>query len=130
VREDLVSKTEGPDAIVESFSVDPTVKELSFLYGEDTAIAYGDATSHFLLADGRALDVGGPWTASMVKDGDRWLIAAFHSSTGMFDNPLLAAMQRFALWGIAIAAVVGLVLGWVVTVLARKLRGGRATAAA
>src|SRR5687767_6227482 len=42
VREYYRSKTEGEDAIVESFSVDPKVTELSFLYGEDTAVAYGD----------------------------------------------------------------------------------------
>jgi len=130
VRTYYKSKTEGSGAIVKSFSVDPEVQELSFLYGGDTAIAYGSAVSHFLLRDGRKIDVRGPWTATMVKDGDRWVIAAFHSSVGMFDSPLLRAALRFAYWGIAIAAVIGLLAGIGLPVVVRKLRGEKPTPAA
>lgn len=124
------SKTEGEDALVESFSVEPETKELSFLYGGDTAVAYGDAISYFDLKDGRQLSVNGPWTATMVKDAGRWRIAAFHSSTGLFDNPLLSALRQFALWGIGIAGVVGLLLGIVAMVILRKFRKPRTVASA
>jgi uncharacterized protein (TIGR02246 family) len=130
VRAYYKSKTEGEDAIVARFGVTPEVRELSFLYGDDTAIAYGDAVSHFVLTDGRELDVQGPWTASMVKGESGWLIAAFHSSAGLFDNPLVTKLTQFAYWGIGIAAAVGLLLGIVLTIAARKLRGGKPTAAA
>lgn len=122
VREYYRSKTEGEEAIVQSFSLDPKVKELSFLYNDDTAVAYGEAVSHFTLNDGRKLDIGGPWTATVTKADDQWRIAAFHSSVGVFDNPLLGSVRRFALWGIAIAAAVGLLLGAVGLALLRKLR--------
>jgi uncharacterized protein (TIGR02246 family) len=130
VRAYYKSKTEGDDAIVASFAVNPEVQELSFLYGGDAAIAYGDAVSHFVLTTGQELDVSGPWTASMVKRDDGWAIAAFHSSAGMFDNPLLAKTLQFAYWGIGIAAAVGLLLGVVLTIAARKLRGRKPAAAA
>jgi uncharacterized protein (TIGR02246 family) len=123
VRDYYKSKTEGKEAIVQSYSVDPEVKELSFLYDGDAAIAYGQAVSRFVLRDHGQLDIHGPWTATMVKEGDRWLIAAFHSSTGMFDNPLLAVVKRFAYTGIAIAAVVALLVGLVVGLVVGKRSG-------
>jgi hypothetical protein len=49
-----------------------------------------------------------------VRQDGRWLIASFHASVNMFDNPLLAAAQRLALGGAAGALILGLVAGYVI----------------
>jgi ketosteroid isomerase-like protein len=113
VLEYLQSKTTGEQPIVERFSLTTEVKELSDLYGDDTAIAFGAATSAFVLR-GRELTVTGPWSATMVRDGDTWKIASAHASIGAFDNPLLLWTWRLV-WIVSIvAAVVGVLVGWLI----------------
>ena len=56
----------------------------------------------------------------MVKNGDRWVIAAFHYSANVFDNPILDRYKR-AMWqaGIAIGLIV-LLIGYAAGRLLRK----------
>lgn len=111
----------GPNRIVENFSIDPTVDELTHLYG-DTGVAYGSSKDHFTLTDGKDFDMLTRWSATLVKKDGKWLVASFHASTNMFDNPLLyIAMRQTAYWVGGIAVLVGLALGFI---LARLLRKG------
>ena len=106
----LKSKTEGDDAIVDRFSLTTEVADLSDLYGQDTATAFGTAETSFVLR-GRELNVTGPWSATLVKEADRWKLAMLSSSVGFFDNPLLSWLYRM-LWVVGIgAAVLGLIAG-------------------
>lgn len=106
----LNAKTEGADAIVSQFSLKLEVAELSDLYGQDTAIAYGNATSSFVLR-GSDLSIAGPWTATMVREDEQWKLATLSASVGVFDNPLLTWATRLA-WIAGIACgLVGLLVG-------------------
>ncbi|HVE12703.1 MAG TPA: nuclear transport factor 2 family protein [Elusimicrobiota bacterium] len=101
----------GPNPMVKSYSVELKVDELSILHGSDTAIAFGSEVDHFKLAGGLNFDLHGRWSATMVREGGRWLIASLHASTNLFDNPLLNAAKRTGRgfgWG---ALVVGIALG-------------------
>jgi ketosteroid isomerase-like protein len=101
----------GPRPIVKSITIDPTVEELTHLYG-NTGVAYGHSKDHFQLTDGQDFVVPTRWSATVVKKDGKWLIANFHASTDMFDNPVLTlAVKRTALWAAVIAGVVGLILG-------------------
>jgi uncharacterized protein (TIGR02246 family) len=87
--------------------------DLSVVYGGDNAVASGSAKTHFKLVAGSELDLDGRWTADLVKEDGRWLIAAFHYSVNMFDNPLLNAARRMT-WYVGIgAALVALLVGYV-----------------
>lgn len=106
----LKSKTEGEDAIVDEFSLTTEVAELSDLYGQSTAVAYGTATSRFVLR-GKELTVSGPWSATMIQESGKWKLASLSASVGVFDNPLLTWM-RGMLWVAGIGGgVFGLVIG-------------------
>jgi len=101
------------------------VDELSILYGDSTAIAFGSihdditfqravARAPFMGSGTMSLD--SRWTATLVKlDGD-WKIAAYHVSMDAFANPILdkalAVGKRLAMVAGAIALVIGLLLGW------------------
>jgi uncharacterized protein (TIGR02246 family) len=103
---------EGPDKVVESFSADVNVDELTILYGGDTGISFGSAVEHFKMANGRSLDLPARWSATLVKEDGKWLIASLHASDNLFDNPLLG-MARRMVWMAGVGAlVVGLALGF------------------
>src|SRR5436309_3107910 len=112
VRQYLKRMLTGPGKVVEKFGAEVTVDELSILYGDNTAVAFGSAREHFTLTGGRQFDFTGRWSATLVKESGRWLIANLHTSDDIFDNPLLNAAKKMLLW-VGIAAVIaGLFFGW------------------
>lgn len=107
----LNEKTGGESPLVEKFTLSVDVAELSDLFGDDAATAYGTAKSAFVLR-GKELVIEGPWTATMVREGDAWKIASAHASLGAFDNPLLTWAGRMIWIAGGVAALVGLAIGW------------------
>lgn len=104
----------GPTKVVEKFGADVKVDELSILYGGDTAIAFGSAQEHFTLVGGKQFDFTGRWSATLVKDGGKWLVANLHTSDNIFGNPLLSAATKALWWGGCGALFVGVLGGWFV----------------
>jgi ketosteroid isomerase-like protein len=102
----------GPNRIVESMTADPTVDDLAVIHGGDTAVSRGKMNDHYRLTDGSEFAMNSRWSATLVKDGDRWLIASFHASVGAFDNPLLTMIVgKAALWTGLTAGLAGAVVG-------------------
>lgn len=105
----------APGHIVKDVKVSFDVDALTTLYGGDTGVATGIATGsskdHYELTNGDTFDINGRWTCTMVKSGDRWVIAAFHYSANVFDNPVLDRYRK-AMWMVGIgAALVALIVG-------------------
>lgn len=111
----------GPNRIVQSVRVNPIVDRLSDLYG-DSAVAYGSSNDHFELTAGMKFDVKSRWSATMVKQGGRWLLVNFHASTNLFDNELLHMTTRAMYWSTGIVAVVGIGLGALIVIALQRLR--------
>lgn len=101
----------GPQRVVESLHVEVKVDELTILYGGDTGISFGTAQQHYKLANGMNLDVETRWSATLVKEDGRWLVASFHASANLFDNPLLTMAKRTSYWAGGISLAVGLLVG-------------------
>lgn len=112
VRAYLNRMLHGPSKVVEKFGADVTVDELSILHGGDTAIAFGSAQEHFTLTGGRSFDLTGRWSATMVREGGKWLVANLHTSDNIFDNPLLNRVKTALPWVGGVALVVGALGGW------------------
>ena len=112
VRKYLDRMLKGPPKVVEKFGAEVTVDELSILYGGDTAIAFGSAQEHFTLAGGKQFDFTGRWSATVVKDGGKWLIANLHTSDNIFDNPLLNQVKAALPWVGGGALLLGALVGW------------------
>jgi ketosteroid isomerase-like protein len=110
----------GDQRVVDSIHIDPTVDELTHLYG-NTGVTFGSSKDHFKLTDGRDFEVLTRWSGTLVKKNDRWKVASFHASTNMFDNPVLwIAVKRVAIWSGVLAGLLGLVVGFGVSWLLRK----------
>jgi ketosteroid isomerase-like protein len=114
VQKYLDAKLKGTPPIVQTYSVHPKVDELSIIYGGDTAISFGSSDDHFKLSRGLEFDVHNRWTATLVKEDGKWLLAAFHASVGLFNNPLLDATKRFAYSIAGGGALIGVLVGWLI----------------
>ena len=103
----LVSPGHG----VESLKLNPTVDDLSVLYHNNTAVAFGSSIDHYRLVNGNEFDFKTRWSVTVVKEGDKWLLANLHVSTNLFENPVLATVSRMAMWLAIGAGFVCLVAG-------------------
>lgn len=112
VRGYLKRTLSGPDKVVDSYSADIHVDELTILYGGDTGVSFGSAVEHFKLANGSSIDLPARWSATLVKEGDKWMVASLHVSDNLFDNPLLNGAKRIAYWAGGIGLPVGIILGF------------------
>jgi len=87
--------SEGENRSVQSQETTFQVDDLSILYGEDTAIARGSIQDGFKLTAGMDFQLSSRWTATLVKEEGRWLVASFHASTNMFDNGVSDLMLKW-----------------------------------
>ena len=122
VRSYISRMLEGPNSVVESFTTAPTVDELTILYGGDAGVAFGSSRDSFRLRSGQSFELTSRWTATVVNDGGSWKIAAFHSSASLFDNPLLAAAQRWAMTAAIVALIAGFGIGFLISRIAQRSR--------
>ena len=97
------------------------VDELSILYGDDTAIAFGTLDENFELRSGLTFDLANRWTATVVRDQGQWQLAAFQVSTNMFENGLQDRLLQWnAIKSGSIALAVGAVLGLAIASVLRR----------
>lgn len=114
----------GEKPVVSSIKSKVVIDELAILHGGDTAIAFGGLADDYALTNGMNFHLDSRFTATAVKDGDRWVLASYHASAGLFDNPLLSAAKKAitktGIFGTGGGLLLGLVLGVVVM---RKKKG-------
>ena len=112
VRAYLERMLKGPNPIVKSYGATVNVDDLTTLYGPNTGVAYGSSVETFDLASGQKFTMHGRWSATMVNENGRWLLASVHASSNLFDNPLLNAAKKSLVIGIIVSAVLALLIGW------------------
>ena len=120
VRKYLDEMMKGPNAYVKSFKADVNVDELTLLYGDDTGIATGTSVDQFEVAGGNKFQLTDRWSATLVKEDGKWLVADYHTATSVFDNPLLNLARRSVYWAGGIGLVLGLAGGLLGSRLVRR----------
>jgi len=117
----------GDQPIVAKITSDPKVDGRQ-IYG-DWAVSYGHMNDRFFLTDGSDLAMDSRFTATISRQGDRWLITAFHVSANIFDNPVLGyAVKKGATYGALGGGGGGLVLGVLIGVIfARRRKAASST---
>lgn len=100
-------------------SIKAEADELSQLYTGTFAMTRGSTLERYELADGRAFDMKGRWTAVSIKESDgSWKLLGIHMGTNFLDNPVLSAIERSMMWvaagGAGLGLLVGLGAGWLV----------------
>jgi uncharacterized protein (TIGR02246 family) len=119
IRRYLDEMMKGPNAYVKSFKTDVTVDELTVMFGDALGIATGTAVDQFEVTGGNKFQLTDRWSAALVKEDGRWLVADYHTATNVFDNPILDVAKRSLYWAGGIGLVLGIVGG---TLGARLLR--------
>lgn len=104
--------TAGPEKVVESYRAEVTVDELTALYGENTGIAFGSSVEHFKLVRRSGFELQGRWTATLIRENGRWLIAALHVSTNLFDNTVLNLTRKATYYVGGASLLGGLIVGF------------------
>jgi hypothetical protein len=111
---EFLAKNQGrTNRIFQGYKEPPTPAELTILYDDDTGISYGTSVASYNLL-GRQFDLTNHWTATVVRQDGRWVIAAYHVSSNILDNPLINAAKNSLYWVGGIALLVGGLLGWAI----------------
>jgi uncharacterized protein (TIGR02246 family) len=114
----------GPQRVVESFKTNTDVSELTTLYADNNVgVAFGTTSDEFKLTSGVELKLESKWTATLVKENGQWLIAAFHISGNLFENPLMEMQAKKA----KIFGAGGLFLGALLMMILIRIRNRPAT---
>jgi len=109
----------GKDAF-RGYKVDPIPDDLTILYGGDTGISFGSSVAAYRLL-GKEAEFKNRWTATLVKENGRWLLASYHVSNNTLDNPLVNTAKRAVYWAGVIGLIVGLAFGLVVARRRKRL---------
>jgi ketosteroid isomerase-like protein len=109
----------GAARIVEGFSLTVEPDAAASLYENGkVAISRGSSNAHFKLATGTEFDVPLRWSATLLRENNKWAIANLQFTANMFNNPILDVWKSSMKWialGTGMAAlVVGFLLGWLV----------------
>ena len=99
----------GKDAF-KGYKVPPTPDDLTILHGPNAGISFGNVVGQYSLF-GKNLEFESRWTATLVKENGRWLLASYHVSLNALDNPLINSAKKSLLWVGVGAGVAGLLVG-------------------
>jgi uncharacterized protein (TIGR02246 family) len=115
----------GEQRVVDDLQANPTVDDRAILFGENTAVSRGQMNDRYKLRDGTDFALNSRWSATLVKEDGKWLVASFHASTNAFDNDILRMVARKTTTVVGGAALVlGLLLGtggyWLLAKRGRK----------
>ena len=105
---DFFEKT-GRDSF-KGYKVPPTPDDLTILHGGDTGVSYGETIAQYHLL-GKDYEIKSRWTATLAKVDGKWLLAAYHISMNVLDNPLLNAAKSALYASAGIALVIGIAIG-------------------
>lgn len=93
-----------------SYKVPPTPDELTIFHGGDSGISFGETVANYNLF-GKDYEIKSRWTATLVKENGKWLLAAYHISMNTLDNPLLTAAKNGLYVAAGVALVIGILIG-------------------
>lgn len=99
----------GTDSF-KGYKVPPTPDDLTIMYGGDTGVSFGKVVANYKLL-GKDYEFTSRWTATLVKENGKWLLASYHVSLNALDNPMLSAAKSSLLWIGVGGAVLGLIIG-------------------
>lgn len=96
----------------EGYKVPPTADALTTLHaGGTTGVVTGyNIGQYFLL--GKEIELSNRWTATVVRENGQWLLAGYHVSMNVLDNPLLNSAKTGGAILAGITLLAGFGSGW------------------
>jgi uncharacterized protein (TIGR02246 family) len=95
------------------YKVPPTPDGLCILHDGDTGISTGETVAAYTLL-GKEHEMRSRWTATLVKQDGQWLLAGYHISMNVLDNPLLNTAKNSLYVAAGVALLLGLGIGKII----------------
>jgi hypothetical protein len=112
----------GPGAILKDARIQPEPDIPTIFFEGRFGINRGSSTDTYTLKDGRVFVLKTRWTGTAIKEDGKWKALNAHIGLNIIDNPILDAMERMKWIWAAVAAVIGLVVGALGTLLLKRRR--------
>jgi hypothetical protein len=101
---------------IDKMTVDATTDKRLILNDGNLVISSGEMKDHYVLGRGPSVNLNSRWSATLIKDNDRWLLASFSASTNAFDNEVISLYLTSQKYTISAAAgLIGIGLGLVLS---------------
>jgi ketosteroid isomerase-like protein len=110
----------GPDATLKNFETKVVADEETRFIDVNTGVVHGTSQDTYSFTDGDVRTMQTRWSAVTRKEGDGWQLVNVHFSSNVLENPVLDGTRSFYQKLAAGAAVVGLLLGILLTALLRR----------
>ena len=132
--------TEGHQGVIAEFdklrkfinkmTVRPTTDQRLILNDGRLVVSSGDMRDEYALARGPKVNLRSRWSATLVKESDRWWLASFNASTNAFENEVIDLYLMNAKYlSAAIAGIVGVIAGALLASFLRRPGTSRAPTA-
>ena len=82
-----------PGAILKSLQTRPEASIKTNIYQGRFGVCYGTSVDTYELSDGRKFEFNSNWTATVIKEDDRWKLLALHVGVDPIENPLIDAYR-------------------------------------
>ncbi|MFO0998884.1 MAG: nuclear transport factor 2 family protein [Planctomycetaceae bacterium] len=106
---------------IDKMTVDATTDKRLILNDGNLVISSGEMKDRYELGRGPSVNLNSRWSATLIKDNDRWLLASFSASTNAFDNEVVSlylTSQKYTV--AAIAGIIGLGMGLLISLIMKK----------
>lgn len=88
----------GRSPVLKSFTVEGNEDSPAMIYPNKTATAHGWIKNNFDFVIGGKKTMDGRWTATLIKEGNAWMIVALHFSTNTFDSSGMATVGKVTIF--------------------------------
>ena len=125
----VTAKFKELDEFLDSMNCKPTSDHLSVIYDGDVAIARGKLNdTYHLRRHGINVALDSSWSATLIRQDNRWVLASFNASTSLYDNPVVHLFVQRAQYSTGMwAGLAGLVLGIGACLIIRRRSGSSTT---
>ena len=97
---------------IDKMQVDPTTENRLILNNGNMIISSGKMNDKYALSRGVDVELHSSWTATLVKEGDKWVLTSFSASTNAFSNEVISlylGQAKYVTGGIA--SILGVIMG-------------------
>jgi ketosteroid isomerase-like protein len=130
--EEVLAEFAKLKAFIATMKTNPTTDKRLILNGGDLVIASGVMNDVYELSrHDRTVELDSRWEATLIREGDRFLLVGFSASADAFDNPVIdlyLMKTRYTAW--AVGGGVGLLAGIILALIVRALRRAKRSVAA
>jgi ketosteroid isomerase-like protein len=97
---------------IDKMTVDATTDKRLILNDGNLVISSGEMKDHYELGRGPSVNLNSRWSATLIKDNDRWLLVSFSASTNAFDNEVVSLYLTSQKYTVSAAAgLIGIGIG-------------------